>query len=203
MAKLSNAQVNEIRERWRRGEELKAMASDYDVHPSHLSRVVRGLRRPPEGDQRLPDASERPQPPRPEPKVRIPRKPRIGPTRAEKVRLREEARAEHEALWERAVQLYEEGHPTTEIARRIGRDSSRVSVNLRMRGVQMRAPHSYEPEIDRDAVRRWHAEGIRATEMMRRLGIGRIRLYQVFDELSLPRFGSGRPSPTQVGGGPQ
>lgn len=152
MVKLSNAQVDEIRQRWRRGEALKAMAPDYGVHPSHLSRVVRGVRRPPEGDQRLPAMAERPAPVRRELKSRKPRKPRTGPTPEEKARRRQEAREARDALWELAVQLYEQGLPTTEIARRIGRDSSRVSVNLRMRGVQMRAPHSYEPEVDREAV---------------------------------------------------
>jgi hypothetical protein len=47
-AKLTNDQVEHIRRRWAAGETCSALAAEYGVHSAHLSRIVRGLRRPTE-----------------------------------------------------------------------------------------------------------------------------------------------------------
>ncbi len=96
---------------------------------------------------------------------------------------------------EEMKRLYASGMSTTEVGKHIGLDASGVSRALREAGAEMR-PRSeafYLPGIDRDVVRRLHQEGVRAGEICKRLGVGRRRLYRVFDELGLPRFGSGAP----------
>jgi hypothetical protein len=123
-------------------------------------------------------------------------KPSASAARQEDARKRKNA---NEELWTEAAALYRAGLPTTRIAVLIGRDEGTISRNLRARGVEMRRPNDYWPGFDPDLVRRWHADGVRATEMMRRLGIGRRRLYQAFDDLGLPRFGAGRPDLTTGG----
>jgi hypothetical protein len=56
-ARLTNAQVEEIRVRHAGGETLKALAPEYGVHRAYLSRVVRYLRRPLEAPAvEVPDA---------------------------------------------------------------------------------------------------------------------------------------------------
>lgn len=90
--------------------------------------------------------------------------------------------------------LYDAGVPTPVIAETFGVATATANVALRAIGVQMKSgPNDYLPSIDRDEVRRLHAAGVRAGAMCERLGIGRRRLYQVFDELRLPRFGPGNP----------
>ena len=46
MAKLTDAQVAEIRRRRAAGDTCKSIARDYGVHPAHVSRVARFLLRP-------------------------------------------------------------------------------------------------------------------------------------------------------------
>lgn len=45
-AKLTDAQVAEIRARRASGERCDHIAADFGVHPAHVSRICRGLRRP-------------------------------------------------------------------------------------------------------------------------------------------------------------
>lgn len=45
-AKLTDEQVAEIRRRRTAGESCKSIAADFGVHPAHVSRVTRHLRRP-------------------------------------------------------------------------------------------------------------------------------------------------------------
>jgi predicted transcriptional regulator with HTH domain len=101
----------------------------------------------------------------------------------------------------RMADLYAAGLTTTQIGQRVGLDESNVSIALRAHGVQMRERGAYRPTVDRDLVREWHADGVRAGEMLQRLNgtVGRPRLYRLFDELGLPRFPSGRP-PMRAGG---
>lgn len=93
------------------------------------------------------------------------------------------------------ARLYASGLSTTDVGVLVGIAASNVSRRLRAAGVEMRPREKafYLPPIDRTAVRSMHAEGVRAAEMCRRLGVGRKRLYQVLDELGLPRFGPGNP----------
>ena len=58
-AKLTNAQIEEIRERWGSGETLKSLAREFRVSSSYLTRVTQGTRRPIEGLGSLPTRSER------------------------------------------------------------------------------------------------------------------------------------------------
>lgn len=51
-AKLADAQVAQIRHRRMSGETCAALAADFGVHASHISRITRGLRRPSEIDDR-------------------------------------------------------------------------------------------------------------------------------------------------------
>lgn len=99
------------------------------------------------------------------------------------------------------ARLYATGLSTTEVGRQVGIDASNVSRRLRAAGVEMRPRDRafYRPGIDRDAVRRMHADGVRVAEMCRRLGVGRGRLHKVLDDLGLPRFGPGNPRMAQAG----
>jgi hypothetical protein len=129
---------------------------------------------------------------------------KFGPYRSrmamEKALRAEANRAEARARVGEMRRLYESGLSTTEVGERVGLDASGVSRKLREAGVEMRPQSSvpYLPDIDREAVRRLHREGVRASEMIKRLGVGRRRLYQVFDELGLPRFGAGTPPGPRV-----
>lgn len=53
-ARLTNAQVAEIRFRWSRGESAPTLGPEFGVHPATVSRIVRGLARPLEPGQVLP-----------------------------------------------------------------------------------------------------------------------------------------------------
>jgi hypothetical protein len=75
----------------------------------------------------------------------------------------------------------------------VGLSTASVLAALHRRGVKIRENGDYLPPIDRDAVRRMHAEGIRVDEMCRRLGVGRRRVHQALDDLGLPRFAAGNP----------
>lgn len=121
-----------------------------------------------------------------------------GPYRShqaqQKAQRAEARRAERHARALEMKRSYDEGISTPAIAMAFNVHTSTVNAALRSIGVQMRnAGNGYLPPIDRDEVRRLHAAGVRAGVMCERFGVGRRRLYQVFDELGLPRFGSGNP----------
>lgn len=88
---------------------------------------------------------------------------------------------------------YAAGLTTVQIAELVGIHESNVYLALRKQGVTIRTRWDYRPPIDRETVRRLHAEGARVAEMMRRLAVGRTSLHQIFDELGLPKFGPGNP----------
>lgn len=98
----------------------------------------------------------------------------------------------------RMAELYTSGLSTIEVGKRVGLSSSNVLLALRKAGVEMRTTSDYGPSVDHQEVARMHAEGVRASEMMRRFGIGRQRLYSIFDQLGLLRFTSGRPPKQQT-----
>jgi hypothetical protein len=199
--RLSDRQVADIRGRWAEGETLKDLAQEYGVTQAHLGRTIRGERRPNEGGKPLPDRT-----PEVWDKVRVAarRKAPDGAAVEAHARERERAtgqRAAREKLYDEAQRLYEAGMTLIATGDRVGLSHRTLFEVLRRRGVEIRRPNAYLPPIDADEVRRMHAEGIRAGEMLRRLGVGRRRLYQVFDELGLPRFGAGAP-PSLVRGEP-
>lgn len=188
-AKLTDAQVAEIRERWSTGETLKSIAPEFDVSDSHLSRVVRGVRRPPEGGHQLParplvvPAAKPPAPARRWSEAE----------RVERVLTRDLRREALERRRDECVRLYLGGLTLIQTGQRLGIHHTAVLRALRVRGVPTRKPHDYDAPFDHDLVRQWHADGIRAAEMCRRLSIGPRRLYQAFDLLDLPRFDPGAP----------
>jgi hypothetical protein len=92
------------------------------------------------------------------------------------------------------ARLYASGLTTVQIGEIVGRDASNITLALRAAGVKARRPGDYLQPIDREAVKEMHAVGVRASAMMRQLGVGQRRLYRVFDELGLQRFGPGRPA---------
>lgn len=106
-----------------------------------------------------------------------------------------EHRHEHRAAdADAVVQLYTEGFSIPQICRLLGRkDTGGTYRILASRGVAMRSSEDYRPPLDRAQISRWHAQGVRAGEMMRRTGRGRVAIYKVFEELGLPRFESRRP----------
>lgn len=198
-AKLSDAQVTDIRTRWAEGETLNALALEYRVHDSYLSRVVRGARRPAEDARPLPTRNPRISAAADalaKSRSRERRQAQIAAASAARA-LRQERTAAQREIREHqhaeAQRLYEDGLTLTEAGKHVGLHPSTVLRVLRDRGVEVRAPNAYLAAIDLDAVKRMHAGNIRAGEMCQVLGIGRMRLYQVFDELGLPRFGPGAP----------
>ena len=114
-------------------------------------------------------------------------------------RVQQEAR--RAAFVDRLVELYATGLSTVAVGREVGLSDTNVYRALISRGVEIRPPSSYRTfPLDPDLVRQWHAAGMRAGEMLRRTGAGRARLYRLFEELGLSRFGAGRPpSLTPVG----
>jgi hypothetical protein len=187
--KLSDAQVADIRARWAKGETLKSLAREYGTHRAHLSRVINGIRRPTEDGSPLPERSA---------EVTESRRQfgtfgsRSSMEKAQRGAALRQKRAEEVA---EMATLYESGLSTTEVGRRVGIGASQVSVRLRAAGVEMRPASgvAYLPKLDSDAVQAMHEKGLRASVICQRLGIGRRRLYQVFGELGLPRFGAGAP----------
>lgn len=130
---------------------------------------------------------------------------KYGPHRSrEAMEKAQKAEARRFAYRARALEmkrLYDAGVSTPAIAEVFGVSAATANASLQAIGVQMKnAGNAYLPPIDRDEVRRLHAAGIRAGAMCERFGVGRRRLYQVFDELGLPRFGPGAPQGPPRGG---
>ncbi|MFI6228567.1 HNH endonuclease [Micromonospora echinospora] len=115
--------------------------------------------------------------------------------RRQRAAARRRARA---AAVDRMAALYRSGLSTIQVGERLGISHANVYRALRAAGVEMRTNSDYAPVVDQTKIVEWHAAGMRATEMMQRLGIGRKRLYAIFDELGLPRFTGGRPSKAEV-----
>lgn len=99
----------------------------------------------------------------------------------------------HCAVLDDIVRLYQEGKPTTEVARLVGRDNSVVYRHLVAAGVPIRRPQSYLPTIDPDQLREWHRQGVRTMEMARRFGRTPRAVKAVMNDLGLPPFRPGRP----------
>jgi hypothetical protein len=197
-SRLTDQQVADIRKRWAEGETITSLAQEHGVSGGHLSRTIRGERRPDESGGPLPART-----PEAWAKARMAarRKAPDGAAVEARAQERERAaaqRAAREALYDEARRLYENGMTLTEAGNRVGLHHATVLEALRRRGVQIRKPNAYLPPIDADEVRRMHADGVRAGEMIRRLGVGRRRLYQVLEELGLPRFGPGNPQVVTV-----
>lgn len=193
-ARLINAQVAEIRRRWAGGETLKSLAPEFGVSTSYLSRMMRGERRPLEGDESLP-ARPPAMPATPVTPARVAARERRRVESEAAAAARAQSAERHRRRAAEMVRLYEAGFSTTEVGERVGLDASGVSRALRAAGVQMRPRNKlfYLPGIDRDAVREMHAASVRVKEMCRRLSVGPDRINQVLDELRLPRFGPGNP----------
>lgn len=192
-AKLSDAQIAAIRSRWAAGETQRELTAEYGVSEGHLHRVVSGERRPAEDGSALPGRS-----PEASDIARSRSRQSGQPSAGAQVRAakRERGAAAREARERQDAEvqcLYESGLSTVKIGKRLGIAPATASAALRRRGIAVRTAQNYLVPVDREAVREMHAQGIRAEEMCRRLGVGRHRLYQVFDELDLPRFGSGSP----------
>lgn len=106
-----------------------------------------------------------------------------------------EHRLEHDPseVHAEVVKLYKSGLTTIQVGELVDMSSSWVSRIIAENGVDARKPRDYEPPIDLDLIRLWHSQGVRASEMMRRTRRGRQSIYEAFDQLGLPRFGSGNP----------
>jgi hypothetical protein len=116
-------------------------------------------------------------------------------------------RADAKREWRRArgekmKALYESGFSSVQVAQQFDVDVATAGAILRAAGATMRPKGTdfYRPAVDYDAIRSMHAQGIRASVMCQRLGLGRKRLYQAFDHLGLPRFTSGNPKVMQARG---
>lgn len=99
---------------------------------------------------------------------------------------------------EYVLRRYAEGATTVAIAEELGGDASAIWRLLRRRGVQTRPPWGYWPEPDREGVAFLHAAGVRPARMARTLGVGRVAVERVMDELGLPRFPMGSPTPAEA-----
>jgi hypothetical protein len=109
-----------------------------------------------------------------------------------------EKRISREDLLARIAEMYQSGLTTMQIGEQIGRDDSTISRALKELGVKARGNLDYLPPIDLEQIRTWHAQGVRAAQMQRRLGVGRPRIDAALDELGLPRFSSGRPDLVRI-----
>jgi transcriptional regulator with XRE-family HTH domain len=142
-AKLTDAQVDEIRGRRQAGATLKSLAAEYGVTSAHLSHVMSGRRRPP----------VRPWAPVPPPA------PRLAPSGPARVglplpKLREviaaakhnqavDRRQRQEAVRAQAQRLYEMGLSMAEVAARMECDPSSISRYLKHRKSPSRPASSY------------------------------------------------------------
>ena len=95
----------------------------------------------------------------------------------------------------RAVALYEEGQSVNAIARSLRADGSHVFRLLRSEGVTFRAAGwACRFEIDKDDIRRRHAQGQRGRSIASDLGVSPIVIRRMFRNLGLKPFPAGRPA---------
>jgi transposase-like protein len=167
-AKLTNWQVTLIRRSWIHGVGQASIARIFGVHPAHVSRIVREVRRP---SGLLPDA----------------------PLSVDWKSKKRADRAGWEALYSEAATRYSQGQKMAKIAEDLGCHKATLSRRLRRLGVVTRTATDYEKRLDLEEVRRLHATNVRVKAMARQLGVGPNRINAALEELNLPRFGPGNP----------
>lgn len=172
-AKLTDAQVVEIRRRHAGGERRQSIADDFGIHPGTVTNIASGFRRKrPTFDDPINRPEDFGQLPAAEHAVRH------GNAR----RLPDEHIAD----------LYLSGMTQPEVAAFLGCNAGAVSRSLKRSGVKARQrPSAY---ADRSVVREMHARGIRVQRMAQILAIPRTAVEDALDEMGLPRFRAGRPT---------